>query len=181
MIEYRRAGLADLTDLVELAAVTFPHSAPAGSEPANIQHHIDSYLNTDKFTWYLSSPEVVVVVAEEAGTLLAYSVTIGQKSEDPEVLSALTLQPVVELSKCYVHPEHFGAGIAGDLMKATLTEAESFAAQGIWLGVSSVNERAIRFYEKQGFVKVGMKSFLFGNTVERDFVMQRSLADSAQS
>lgn len=181
MIEYRRAALADLAALVELAAVTFPHSAPAGSDSANIQHHIDSYLNADKFGWYLSSPEVAVVVAEDAGVLLAYSVTIAQASEDPEVLGSLTLQPAVELSKCYVHPEHFGAGVAGGLMAATLAEAGNFVARGIWLGVSSVNERAIRFYEKQGFVKMGMKSFLFGNTVERDFVMQRSLANSGQS
>ncbi|AJT41756.1 GNAT family N-acetyltransferase [Psychromicrobium lacuslunae] len=181
MIDYRRATLADLAALVELAAVTFPHSAPVGSEPANIQHHIDSYLNTEKFTWYLESPQVTVLVAEEQGVLLGYSVTIAQPSEDAEVLAALTLHPIVELSKCYVHPEHFGAGIAGGLMKATLAEAANSSAAGIWLGVSSVNERAIRFYEKQGFVKVGKKSFLFGNRLERDYVMQRALADSRQT
>jgi ribosomal protein S18 acetylase RimI-like enzyme len=41
--------------------------------------------------------------------------------------------------------------------------------------VNSQNARAIRFYEKSGFRRVGTKSFTLGNTVEHDFVMQRQL------
>ena len=42
--------------------------------------------------------------------------------------------------------------------------------------MNSQNARAIRFYEKSGFRKVGTKSFRLGNTVEHDFVMERPSA-----
>jgi ribosomal protein S18 acetylase RimI-like enzyme len=45
----------------------------------------------------------------------------------------------------------------------------------MWLGVNSQNAKAIRFYEKSGFRKVGTKSFTRGTTVEHDFVMERAL------
>ena len=38
-----------------------------------------------------------------------------------------------------------------------------------------ISTRAIRFYEKAGFGKVGTKSFRLGSTVEHDFVMERAL------
>jgi ribosomal protein S18 acetylase RimI-like enzyme len=41
--------------------------------------------------------------------------------------------------------------------------------------VNSENAKAIRFYEKAGFRKVGTKSFRLGSTVEHDFVMERPL------
>jgi ribosomal protein S18 acetylase RimI-like enzyme len=91
------------------------------------------------------------------------------------VASALTLLPSVEVSKCYVHPEHHGLGAAAELMHATLQAAADAGGAGAWLGVNSQNARAIRFYEKSGFRKVGTKSFQLGSTVEHDFVLEREV------
>jgi len=60
-------------------------------------------------------------------------------------------------------------------MHATLQAAAAAGGAGIWLGVNSQNARAIRFYEKSGFRKVGSKSFRLGTTVEHDFVLERAL------
>ena len=60
-------------------------------------------------------------------------------------------------------------------MQASLRAAAETGGRGIWLGVNSQNARAIRFYEKSGFRKVGTKSFSLGSTVEHDFVLERAL------
>jgi ribosomal protein S18 acetylase RimI-like enzyme len=60
-------------------------------------------------------------------------------------------------------------------MHASVASAAAAGAAGMWLGVNSQNARAIRFYEKSGFRKVGTKSFQLGGTVEHDFVMERPL------
>ena len=39
----------------------------------------------------------------------------------------------------------------------------------------SQNAKAIRFYEKSGFTKVGTKSFTLGDSVESDFILERAL------
>jgi ribosomal protein S18 acetylase RimI-like enzyme len=62
-------------------------------------------------------------------------------------------------------------------MRASIASAAATGAAGIWLGVNSENARAIRFYEKSGFRRVGTKSFQLGTTVEHDFVMERALGN----
>ena len=44
----------------------------------------------------------------------------------------------------------------------------------IWIGVWSENFGAQRFYERQGFAKVGEYGFHVGRTVDREFILRRS-------
>jgi ribosomal protein S18 acetylase RimI-like enzyme len=60
-------------------------------------------------------------------------------------------------------------------MLASLDWAADRGAAGVWLGVNSANAKAIRFYEKSGFTKVGTKSFTLGDSVENDFVLEYAL------
>ena len=43
----------------------------------------------------------------------------------------------------------------------------------VWLAVWERNHRAIAFYRKWGFVEVGNQSFLLGDDLQNDLVMQR--------
>ena len=43
----------------------------------------------------------------------------------------------------------------------------------VWLGVNQFNPRANRFYEKNGFARVGTKKFLVNGKWEDDFVRER--------
>jgi ribosomal protein S18 acetylase RimI-like enzyme len=94
---------------------------------------------------------------------------------DPDVAASLTTRPTAELSKCYVLPDRHGAGVAAALMTRTLEVARTRGASAVWLGVNEENEKAQRFYEKSGFVKVGRKRFEVGDRFEDDFVMERVL------
>ena len=58
-------------------------------------------------------------------------------------------------------------------MAAALAAAADRGAAGVWLGTHHGNARAIRFYEKQGFAKVGRKRFLLGARWEEDVVLER--------
>jgi ribosomal protein S18 acetylase RimI-like enzyme len=112
-------------------------------------------------------------VIDADGGLRGYSLLVARPSSDPDVAAALTILPSTELSKCYVHPDHHGLGAAAELMHASIAEAAAAGARGLWLGVNELNARAIRFYEKSGFRKVGTKSFRLGSSVEHDLVLER--------
>ena len=45
----------------------------------------------------------------------------------------------------------------------------------MWLGVWEYNPRAIRFYEKHGFVEVGSHVFQLGKDPQIDLLMQKKL------
>jgi ribosomal protein S18 acetylase RimI-like enzyme len=171
----RKATADDAGPLAELAAVTFPLACPPSSSPADIAAHLANTLSERHFREYLTDPDVTVLVIEAEGALRGYSLLVNRPAEDPDVASGLTLLPSIELSKCYVHPEHHGLGAAAELMHASLQAAAATGAAGVWLGVNSQNARAIRFYEKSGFRKVGSKSFRLGTTVEHDFVLERAV------
>ncbi|WP_427005048.1 N-acetyltransferase family protein [Pseudarthrobacter sp. H2] len=171
----RRAGADDAGSLAELAAVTFPLACPPGSAPEDIAAHLANTLSEENFRAYLADPDVIVLVIHADGGLRGYSLQVFRPAQDPDVAAVLSCLPSAELSKCYVHPDHHGLGAAAELMHASVASAAAAGAAGIWLGVNSQNARAIRFYEKSGFRKVGTKSFQLGNTVEHDFVMERPL------
>ncbi|WP_230118759.1 GNAT family N-acetyltransferase [Arthrobacter sp. Bi83] len=171
----RKAAADDAGRLAELAAVTFPLACPPGSSREDIAAHLANTLSERHFRAYLADPAVTVLVIDAGEDLRGYSLLVDRPTSDPGVASALNALPSVELSKCYVHPDHHGLGAAAELMHASLESAAGTGAAGMWLGVNSENAKAIRFYEKSGFRKVGTKSFQLGSTVEHDFVMERRL------
>jgi ribosomal protein S18 acetylase RimI-like enzyme len=171
--QIRTATTDDAGPLADLAAVTFPLACPPGSLPGDIAAHLADTLSADNFRGYLADPDVTVLVIDADGELRGYSLLVDRAVQDPDVAAALTLLPSVELSKCYVHPDHHGLGAAAELMQASIAAAAARGAASLWLGVNNQNARAIKFYEKSGFRKVGTKSFRLGTTVEHDYVMAR--------
>lgn len=171
----RKATAADAGRLAELAAVTFPLACPPGAAMEDIAAHVANTLSESHFRDFLANPAVTVLVIDVGAELRGYSLLVDRPARDPEVASALTRLPSTELSKCYVHPDHHGLGAATELMRASIECAAADGAAGMWLGVNSENARAIRFYEKSGFRRVGTKSFLLGSTIEHDYVMERGL------
>ena len=171
----RTATADDAGALAALAAVTFPLACPPSAPPEDIAAHLANTLSDRHFRAYLADPDVTVLVIDADSGLRGYSLLVNRPATDPDVVSALEILPSVELSKCYVHPEHHGLGAAAELMNASVAAAAGSGGRGVWLGVNSQNARAIRFYEKSGFRKVGTKSFRLGSTVEHDFVLERAV------
>jgi ribosomal protein S18 acetylase RimI-like enzyme len=171
----RKAMASDAAALAELAAVTFPLACPPGSSPADIALHLKRTLSEAKFAEYLADSRIAILVLEEGGRLDGYTLLVDRQATDPDVLRALAAKRSVELSKCYVHPDHHGRGAASTLMQASLEWAAAQGAASVWLGVNSQNAKAIRFYEKSGFTKVGTKSFTLGDSVENDFILEYAL------
>ena len=158
----RKATEDDAGRLASLAEVTFPLACPPGASPEDIAAHLASTLSERHFRSFVADPDVTVLVIDAGASLRGYSLLVHRPAQDQHVASVLTALPSVELSKCYVH-------------QASIREAAATGAAGIWLGVNSENAKAIRFYEKSGFRKVGTKSFQLGSRVEHDFVMERGL------
>ena len=171
----RTAAPDDVDALAALAALTFPLACPPGSTARDQQEFIDAVLSPARFREYLVDPSRVVLVADEDGALVGYTMLVFAEPTDPDVAVALTLRPSVELSKCYVHPDHHGAGLAHALMTASLDAGRARDAVGMWLGVNQLNVRAQAFYRRSGFAVVGTKHFTVGTRLEDDYVLERAL------
>jgi len=171
----REATAADAEQLAALAAVTFPLACPPHTTDEAKVAFIAAHLSTASFAGYLADPARRLFVAEERGELAGYTMLVAGEPSDADVVAAVTRRPTIELSKCYVHPDSHGSGVASELLTRSIADAEAGGAVSVWLGVNQLNERAQRFYGKHGFVRVGTKRFLVGDRYEHDYVFERPL------
>ena len=171
-----RAAVPDDAELLALlAAETFPLACPPHTLPAAIADFITTQLSVASFTDYLRDPQRALFLAFIGGQPAGYTMVVFEEPTDPDVAAAVTRRPTAELSKCYVRARQHGAGVAPALIAASVDSARARGKASIWLGVNEENQRANRFYEKQGFVRVGTKKFLVGERYEDDFVRELQL------
>ncbi|KQX05442.1 MULTISPECIES: GNAT family N-acetyltransferase [unclassified Leifsonia] len=180
-VSIRTATTADADTLAELAAATFALACPPHTTAEAIAAFIAAHLSRDSFDAHLSDPSRVLLIAEQqsatdpASVAVGYTMLVFAEPTDVAVAAAIGIRPTVELSKFYTRASTHGTGVSGPLMAATLVAAGEREARGAWLGVNQENARAIRFYEKSGFARVGTKHFLVGDRHEDDFVLERRL------
>lgn len=174
-VPIRPAVRADLTPLADLAARTFPLAAPDDAAPESVAAFIAEHLSVARFAGYLSDPDRDVLVDELDGALLGYAMLVAEDPDDPDVSAVVTTRPAVYLSKFYVSPDAQGTGVATRLMEAVVQASADREAAVVWLGVNQENGRAHRFYEREGFARVGTKRFQVGDRLEHDYVYQRDL------
>ena len=87
----------------------------------------------------------------------------------------LTTSKPVKLDRLYIQPTEQGGGLAALLLQDAEEEAKKRGYNGLWLGVWENNARAIRFYEKMGFVRRGEHFFWLGESKRRDWTMEKPL------
>jgi putative acetyltransferase len=80
-------------------------------------------------------PNAAIMVAEQAGALIGF----------------VTLDATGYLDQLVVAPDHWGS----ELADALIDEAKRLSPDRITLLVNTDNTRAIRFYERNGFVRAG--------------------------
>ncbi|BCI52887.1 N-acetyltransferase [Mycolicibacterium litorale] len=165
------AATADLAELADVAARTFPLACPPSATADNIAAFVAENLSADRFADYLTDPDRVVLIARDDARILGYAMLIRGVPDDADVQRAVTLRPAIELSKMYVLPESHGSGASSALMTEALTMARDTGYRCVWLGVNQDNRRAQRFYAKHRFAVTGTKTFRLGAGVENDFVM----------
>ena len=171
----RTAGTDDAALLHRLADATFALACPPGTTAAAIADFVATHLSEDRFADYLADETRMLLVVELGGVAVGYSMLVAAEPADADVAAAVTTRPTVELSKFYLVAEAHGTGAAAVLMRESVATARRRGAASVWLGVNIHNERANRFYEKNGFERVGTKRFLVGGNWEDDFVRELSL------
>jgi GNAT superfamily N-acetyltransferase len=157
-------GSVDTEELAAVAARTFPLACPPATAPENIASFVDTNLSAECFAEYLADPRRAIITAAQDGRIIGYAMLIRDDADD-----------TAELSKMYVVADYHGAGVSTALMERTLATAKEWGVHRVWLGVNQGNQRAQRFYAKNGFKVNGTRTFQVGARRENDYVMVREL------
>lgn len=166
----RRAVSADAPALAELARRTFMDAFGADSDPHDLALHTARAYGVPQQSAEIAHPGITTLLAEAGGRPAAY--TQIRRGQPP---SCVADAGAVEIARFYVDQAWHGRGIAQRLMGAAVDQARKMGARTVWLMVYEHNHRAMGFYAKEGFREVGRHGFLFGNTLELDRVLVRTL------
>ena len=137
--------VASRTMLAESWLATYPNEA-AGVPYEWVKNLTDSWLTADKLdqsrqilTDVINDPSIFYRLAESDGKVIGF------------VHAATNDDGTKELEAIYTSPETFGSGLGQQLMDVA---NEWIGDKDTALKVATYNERAIRFYEKNGFQAV---------------------------
>ena len=165
----RPALPSDAQNLSELAERTFRDAFSALNTPEDMDLHCATAYTPALQSAEIADPDVLTLVAESRGALVAYA-QLRLHSATP---ACVDISPAIELQRIYVDQGFHGKGLAVELLAEVFWRAEQHGAAALWLGVWEHNPRAIRFYQRHGFVEVGDHVFVVGSDPQRDLLMVR--------
>jgi diamine N-acetyltransferase len=166
----RKAAADDTALLAELSALTFKSAYRSQLTDKELDYYVASTFSLDMIQGELNDPACKFLLAYEGDSAVGYAML---RTGDPP--DSVTESKPVELARIYLTEDVIGKGYGTTLMEACLQAAKEDGHETIWLGVWEKNERAIRFYEKWDFKMVGSIEFEFGDEVQTDLVMVRSI------
>lgn len=169
-LRIRTASATDARTIAALGAETFTISFGAQNTPENLAAHLAKSFGEDIQRRELADPSLTYLIAEVGDRVAGYALV--HAGEAP---ACVTGPSPIEVLRFYVVHDFHGTGIAQALMDACANEARRRGGRTLWLGVWSLNPRAIRFYQKCGFEDVGTQTFMLGDDPQQDRVLARPL------
>jgi ribosomal protein S18 acetylase RimI-like enzyme len=161
--------------LSRIAHAAFELACPPDSDKAEIAHYVAQNFSAANFTQLLADKGTLVMCAWD-GWVAAGFLVLKISSACPiesAIESAIehTSTQAAELQRLYVLPEYHGSGASQLLLSSALALCAKEQRRAVWLTVFSENARAIKFYNKSGFAKVGSIHFKMGSELHLDDVM----------
>lgn len=169
-MEIRKLSGKDLGDLQSISKSTFYTAFASENTGENMQSYMESAFSNESLAAELDNPASLFYFALLEKDIAGYlKLNTGQAQTDFRQENSL------EIERIYVKEEFQGREIGKRLLEHTLSIAREKNADFVWLGVWERNPGAIRFYERNGFVKYSTHPFMLGNDRQTDIIMKLSL------
>jgi ribosomal protein S18 acetylase RimI-like enzyme len=170
----RRAGPADAPALSAIGAATFVETFGHLYPPSDLATFLAESYNLGRTAADLADPAKASWIVEAGGEVVGYALAGLCGLPHPEVTSTCG-----ELKRIYLLKAWQNGGLGARLFGETMAWLQASGPRAVWIGVWSENLGARRFYDRQGFEKVGEYGFAVGATVDREYILRRDGVDFA--
>ena len=162
----------DLDELRKLSIQTYYETFAAVNTAKNMEEYLNRAFDREKLRRELEnnhSKFFILRCHEKAAAYLKVNEAPSQTDiNDPESL---------EIERIYVSGEFQGQGLGRYLMEQAIAMALTQKKRYVWLGVWEKNEKALRFYKRNGFYQIGTHSFVMGDDEQTDYIMRKDLEE----
>lgn len=164
MIIIRECKKSEGGPLTELAVNTFFEAFSDSVNKEALDQYNQEFRDKKIAENWLTDSRTKVWVADNGTEFLGFLTLT------PPDLPILVTARDLEMKKIYIFSKAQRQGIGKKLLDKAIQFAASVESERLLLGVNCENKKAISFYERSGFVKVGERKFRVGNELHDDFI-----------
>jgi len=169
-VNITKTTIDEVSALQQIGRQTFFETFAQSNSEADMQKYLTDKFSTTQISREVSHPDSQFYIAWENGAALGYlKINTGTAQTELQDESSL------EIERIYVLSAYHGKKIGQLLFNKALEIAQDLNKPTIWLGVWEQNTKAIRFYEKNGFVAFGKHIFKLGEDEQTDIMMKKTL------
>ena len=169
-ILFRSCTADDLELLQAFSRKTYFETFAAANTPENMAAYLDQAFETEKLRSELSNEYSSFFFLYLDGALAGYL-----KLNEAPAQSELHDSQALEIERIYVAKEFQREGLGKYLMEQAIQTAIQRGKRYVWLGVWEKNEKALHFYQKHGFYRIGEHAFVMGDDRQTDYLMRKDL------
>lgn len=174
-LQIKKVSDKELARLQKIGVETFAETFSSENSEENMQEYLKSEFSAEKLKADLADKNVEFYFAELDGKVTGY-LKINFGPSQTEIKNENSL----EIERIYVLKEFHGKKAGQFLFEKAMETAKEKKVDYVWLGVWEHNPRAIRFYEKNGFVAFDKHIFKLGNDRQTDIMMKRMLKNGSR-
>ncbi|MCD8741013.1 GNAT family N-acetyltransferase [Mucilaginibacter roseus] len=169
-ITITRATPDDIRTLQQIGRQTFEETFTDSNSKEVIARYLDKSFAIDKLMLEISNSDSQFYFAMHGGEVIGYlKLNTGKAQTELQDVTAL------EIERIYVLATYHGKKVGQLLYNKAMQVAHDLKCNYVWLGVWEQNPRAIRFYEKTGFVPFDKHIFRLGGEEQTDIMMKKVL------
>ena len=165
----RKAQERDVSGLAAVSIEVFLHTYLRDGVSPLFADYVLSEFTAQKFRNAIDDSDRAIWVSENGSGIDGF-VTVCS-SATPALADCSTL----EVMTLYVRPRHQSGGRGVALLQRALEHCRRIGGESAWLKVSAENDRAIDFYLKHGFNKIGSTYFRIADQAYENYVMKIDL------
>lgn len=170
MLTIREAELTEASLIADMSRRTFYDTFAASNKAADMDKFMNEQFSFEKLVEEVGASGNLFLLAFAGEEAQGYARL--RFNNNPPSLAG---NRAMEIARLYVEKTAIGTGIGHCLMEQCIERAKEAGCDQVWLGVWEHNQRAIRFYEKNGFVKFDEHPFVLGDDVQTDWLMKKQL------
>ncbi|MFN4764177.1 GNAT family N-acetyltransferase [Gillisia sp. Q332] len=169
-IKIKKATEQDIDRLQLIGKQTFAETFSSENSEENMREYLEKEFSIEKLKSELTDENSEFYFAKLDNETIGYlKINIGQSQTEIKGTNSL------EIERIYVLREFYGKKVGQILYYKAIEIAKGNNVDYVWLGVWEQNLRAIRFYEKNGFVEFNKHVFVLGEDEQTDIMMKLKL------
>lgn len=160
----------DIPELQKISRQTFLETFADTNTEENMKQYLAESFALAQLTEEVENPESKFFFAVWNNEVIGYlKINTGQAQTELKGNDSL------EIERIYVQQAFLGKKVGQSLFDHAVAMAQDAGFHTVWLGVWEHNQRAIHFYQKNGFVTFDKHAFYLGDDEQTDLMMRKTL------